>query len=205
MWPSFVWAHPHVWVDMRSDVVFNADGKISGVDVEWTFDDGYAAEALDGMDTNGDGEYSQDELVPLTKENMDSLKEYKYFTYMRSGDTLLPAALPIRAGQTYNGKKLQLHFEVPLKTPFDPHQGEFMLKVYDPEFFIDFEYPKKNPVGIEGDVPSGCKMIVKPVPTDAESTQTLAMLSTKDKQWKPENGEDFGSIFAQAVLVSCKP
>ena len=205
MWPSFVWAHPHVWVDMRSDVVFNADGKISGVDVEWTFDDGYAAEALDGMDTNGDGEYSQEELVPLTKENMDSLKDYKYFTYMRVGENLLPTETPIRAGQTYNGKKLQLHFEVPLKTPFDPRQRDFMLKVYDPEFFIDFEYLKKDPVGIESEVPNGCKVIVKPVPTDAESTQTLAMLSTKDKQWKPENGEDFGSIFAQAVVVTCQP
>ena len=60
---------------MHSDLVFASDGKVRGVDVEWTFDDTYAKEALDGMDTNGDGEYSQDELVPLTKENLEALKD----------------------------------------------------------------------------------------------------------------------------------
>lgn len=190
---------------MHSDVVMTADGKIEGVDVEWTFDDGYAAEALDGMDTNGDGEYSQDELAPLTKENMESLKAYDYFTFMRGDGKPLEAAPPIRAGQTYNGKKLQLHFEVPLKQPYDPRSGEFMVKVYDPEFFIAFDYTKKDPVGAVGNVPRSCGLKIKPVPTDAELNKTLAMLATKDKNWKPENGEDFGSLFAQPVVVSCKP
>ena len=66
--PAF--AHPHVWIAMRSDVVFNAKGEVSGIAVEWTFDDGYAQVALDGLDTNGDGVYSQSELEPLTQENL---------------------------------------------------------------------------------------------------------------------------------------
>jgi ABC-type uncharacterized transport system substrate-binding protein len=203
--PALAIAHPHVWVEMRTDVVFNNAGLIDGVNVEWSFDDGYAAEALTGMDTNGDGEYSQDELAPLTQENISSLKDYDYFTYMRSDEKALPAAPPINAGQTYTDDKLKLHFKVPLKTPFDPHTGDFMVKVYDPEFFIAFDYAKDMPVDTGGDIPADCKLIVKPLPTDAETTATLAMLSTKDKTWKPENGEDFGSIFAQPVLISCKP
>ena len=35
---------------MRTDVVFTDDGKISGINLEWSFDDGYAKQALDGMD-----------------------------------------------------------------------------------------------------------------------------------------------------------
>lgn len=188
---------------MRSDLVFGATGKIEGVDVEWTFDDAYAKEALDGMDTNGDGEYSQDELVPLTKENLDALKDYNYFTYFHTKNKKLEIGAPIRAGQTYNGK-LHLHFEVPLKEPIDPREEDVTLKIYDPEFFIAFDYGSADPVGTEGDVPNGCKMIVKPVPTDAELTATQTMLATKPKDWKPENGEDFGSMFAQPIIVSCK-
>ena len=94
---------------------------------------------------------------------------------------------------------------MPLKTPFDPHKGEFMVKVYDPEFFIAFDYAKEDPVDADGTVPPGCKVHIKPLLTDAEMNQTLAMLATKDKEWKPENGEDFGALFAQLVSVTCKP
>ena len=205
LWPVASNAHPHVWADMRSNLIFADDGKISGVNLEWTFDDAYAAEALAGMDTNGDGKYSPEELAPLTEENMKSLKGYNFFTLMKSGSKQLEAAPPIRAGQSYINKKLTLHFEVPLKVHFDPHKGEFMLKVYDPEYFIEFDYAKKQPVGVEGLIPSDCMMVLKPMPTTAESDQTLAMLSTKPIGWKPENGEDFGSIFAQPVLVTCNP
>ncbi len=201
--PNLAQAHPHVWVEMRSSVIFNAAGLIQGVNVEWSFDDVYAAEALTGMDANGDGEYSQDELKPLTAENMASLKDYDYFVFMRAGGKLLATAPPTNAGQTYNGKKLQLHFEVPLQTPLDPRKEEFMVKVYDPEFFIAFDYAKEQPIDSDGKIPDGCKVNINPLLTDGEMNQTLAMLATKDREWKPEAGEDFGSLFAQLVSVKC--
>ena len=46
----------------------------------------------------------------------------------------------------YSDGKLEMHFHVPLKTPLDPRQGQFVLKVYDPEFFIDFEYLNDKPL-----------------------------------------------------------
>jgi ABC-type uncharacterized transport system substrate-binding protein len=69
-------AHPHVWIDMSSDVVFDDTGMVAAINIEWTFDDGYAQMALDGLDTDGDGVYSASELEALTRENMDSLKDY---------------------------------------------------------------------------------------------------------------------------------
>ena len=189
---------------MQSSIVFTDDGLIKGVDVEWTFDDAYAQMALDGLDVDGDGLYSQDELAPLTKENIDSLKDYEYFTVMRANGEQQKIGAVTDVGQIYSNNKLTLHFQVPLATPLDPRKANFMLKVYDPEFFIDFEYPKDNPADVNGNMPKKCKLKVKPVPTDAELDQTRTMLSTKGKEWKPENNEDFGAMFAQAVLIECK-
>ncbi len=197
-------AHPHVWVEMRTDVVFTDDGKISGINVEWSFDDAYAQQALEGMDANGDGEYSAEELSALTKENIDSLKDYDYFNKMWGADTVLESAAPINAGQTYSNTKLMLHFTVPLVTPYDPRKGEFKVKIFDPEFFIAFDYAKDQPVGSDGKIASACKLDLKPLPTDEELNATQAMLATKGVDWKPENGEDFGSMFAQALVVTCK-
>ncbi|MFN0191741.1 MAG: DUF1007 family protein [Aestuariivirga sp.] len=197
-------AHPHVWVEMRSDVVFDDAGKISGVNIEWTFDDAYAQMALDGLDANKDGFYSEPEIAPLTKENMKSLKDYGYFTVMRLNGNLLEAGEAKEAGQLYANDKLKLHFHVPLKRPLDPRSGEFIVKVYDPDFFIALDYAKDEPVTVIGQMPQGCAMEVKPVPTDEELEQTREMLSTKGKDWKPENNEDFGAMFAQPVIVSCR-
>jgi len=201
---SEVQAHPHVWINMQSDVVFTDDGLIKGVDLEWTFDDGYTQMALDGLDVDGDGMYSQDELAPLTKENIESLKDYEYFTVMRANGEQQKIGEVTDYGQIWSNNKLTLHFQVPLMRPIDPKKEEFMLKVYDPEFFIDLEYPADDAVDVTGNIPPSCKLVVKPVPTDAELDQTRTMLATKGKDWKPEVSEDFGAMFAQAVSIACK-
>jgi len=197
-------AHPHVWIEMRSDVVFDDKGQITAMNLMWTFDDGYAQMALDGLDANGDGVYSSSELDPLTKENIASLKDYGFFTVMRYNGEKQALGEVTEYGQIWSNDKLQLHMRVPLKTPVDPAKGAFVAKVYDPDFFIAMDYAKDEPVTAIGAMPKNCAIVVKPVPTDAEIEQTRAMLATKGPDWKPENAEDFGALFAQPVTVECK-
>ena len=197
-------AHPHVWIEMQSDVVFTEDGLIKGVDLEWTFDDAYTQMALEGLDVDGDGLYSQDELAPLTKENIASLKDYEYFIVMRANGEQQKIGEITDFGQIWSNNKLTLHLQVPLEKPIDPKTQEFTFKVYDPEFFIAIDYVADDPVDVVGKMPESCKLMVKPVPTDADLDQTRTMLSEKGKDWKPENAEDFGAMFAQAVSIACK-
>ena len=200
---TLVSAHPHVWIEMQSDVVFTDDGLIKGVDLEWTFDDAYTQMALDGLDLDGDGTYSQAELAPLTKENIASLKDYEYFTVMRANGEQQKIGEVTNFGQIWSNNKLTLHLQVPLEKPIDPKKDEFVFKIYDPEFFIAIDYVKDDPVDVVGKLPESCKLVVKPVPTDAELDQTRTMLSEKGKDWKPEVSEDFGALFAQAVAIAC--
>lgn len=196
-------AHPHVWIAMRSDVVFNERAEITGIAIEWTFDDGYAQMALDGLDTNGDGVYSQNELDPLTQENLKSLKDYNYFVVPRVNGKIVNIGDPIDYGQIYSNGKLELHFTVPLAAPVDPRKAQFLYKIYDPEFFIAMDYVENDPVGILGTMPQGCRLRVEPVVSDQQLDQTRQMLSTKGVDWKPPEDEDFGGMFAQPALVIC--
>jgi ABC-type uncharacterized transport system substrate-binding protein len=196
-------AHPHVWVQMQSGVVVNSRGLIEGVDVKWTFDDAYTQTATEGLDANGDGVFSSEELRPLTKENIESLKEFEYFTVMRLKGERLPIAPVTESGQVFESGKLTLFFRVPLQKPVDPKTGEFTVKVYDPEFFIAFDYGGDEAAGVDGTLPKGCKLELKPLQTDEEMEQTRTMLSTKGTDWKPDTEEDFGAMFAQPVVVTC--
>jgi hypothetical protein len=42
-----------------------------------------------------------------------------------------------------------------------------------------------------------------PIPNGSNLNQTRLMLSAKGIDWKPDNNEDFGGMFAQAILIVC--
>ena len=173
--------------------------------MQWTTDKVYAKDALSGMDTNNDGIYEPEGLARLTQENLSALSEYDYFVSFRFNGEKQKNGTAVDGNQIYNPSdgRLTLLFTLPLLTPLDPHQGTVQLKGYDPEFFIDFEYVKVTPLVISKRLSAGCSAKLMPIPSDTSVDQTKLMLSTKGKDWKPENNEDFGSLFAQAGIVEC--
>src|SRR6184192_3387919 len=77
-------AHPHVWITATSQVIYAPDGSITGVRHAWTFDDMFSTYALQGIETKTKGAYSREELAPLAQTNVESLKEFGYFTFARA-------------------------------------------------------------------------------------------------------------------------
>ncbi len=76
-----VTAHPHVFVEARSKLVFDDSGMAIAVEQVFRFDDAFSAFAVQGFDTNGDGAYSREELGELAKVNVESMGDYGYFTF----------------------------------------------------------------------------------------------------------------------------
>jgi nickel/cobalt exporter len=74
-------AHPHVFVEARSKLVFDDAGNAIAVEHAFRFDDAFTAFAIQGFDTNGDGVYSRDELAELAKINIESMADFGYFTF----------------------------------------------------------------------------------------------------------------------------
>ena len=197
-------AHPHVWIEARSDVVFDERGLIVAVNHEWTMDEAYSEMATDGLDTDGDGLYSPQELEPLTKENIQSLKEYNYFTQMKSDSEEVAFGDVVEAGQLWSRKRLSLHFQMPLKEPVDPTKSKIYYRIYDPEFFISIEFPGKEAITALGGKPPGCTVELRDVVSNEETEQTRAMLATKGTDWQPPPEEEFGDMFAQPIVINCK-
>ena len=48
-------AHPHVWVTMKTIVVYGLDGAAIGVRQAWTFDDMYSTFATQGLGEQAEG------------------------------------------------------------------------------------------------------------------------------------------------------
>ncbi len=195
-------AHPHVWATVRSEIVFGPDQRITGIRHAWTFDEFYTAMAIEGLDTNKDGVYAKEELAPLAKVNVESLKEFDYFTFVRRGaeEKPLPLKEPVDYWVEYDKTVLTLHFTLPLESPLDAKAQEVVVDVYDPSFFVAFGFAPDAPVKITGTAAPSCMAEVqKP---DAESGgETKDLSEAFFSQLGPSS--NFGSQFAQTMTVKC--
>ena len=81
---SAAFAHPHVWVTVRSQIVFSPDGKVASVVHDWVFDEMYSSFATQGLAKPGEL-VKRDTFAPLAKENAGGLAEIGYFTTLKIG------------------------------------------------------------------------------------------------------------------------
>ena len=192
-------AHPHVWVTMKSAVVYGPDGSITGVRHAWTFDDMYSAFATQGLESKKKGEFTPEELKPLAKVNVESLKEYDFFTYAKANGKDVTFIEPIDYSLEFNSKDtvLTLHFVLPLKTPVKAKT--LNLEVFDPSYFVDFALAEKDAVSLEK-APAGCQLnLAKPQEMTKEMAQKLAEIPPD--QQIPNNS--YGAAFSNKISVKC--
>src|SRR6201996_5588886 len=108
-------AHPHVWVTLHSEILYAADGSMTGVRHAWKFDDMFSAYALQGIHHAKKGQYTREELTGLAQLNVNSLKEYDYFTFARGDGKKLKFGGPVDYWLEYTNPALVLPFNLPLK------------------------------------------------------------------------------------------
>ena len=192
-------AHPHVWVTMRSELVYGPDGSVTGVRHAWTFDDMFSAFATQGIDSKQRGVFTREELDPLAKTNVESLKDFDYFTVAQINgkkvDFLDP---PSGYYLDYKDQILTLHFTLPLKTPMKAQ--DVQIEISDPSYFVDFSFEKTNAVALVG-APAGCKLTVaRPEEMDPAMAAKLFQMAPDQKL---DPSQYLGAQFANRILVKC--
>jgi len=188
-------AHPHVWITASSEVIYAPDGSITGVRHAWTFDDMFSTYALQGLQTKTKGAYSREELEPLAQTNVESLKEYGFFTFAKADGKKAKFQEPVDYYLEYRDGRLTLHFTLPLKVPVKPR--ELVLDVFDPEFFIDFTFADKDPVKLVG-APASCQMTFQRPRDGSANAQKLG-----EQNFTSGDNSNYGAMFANKVRVEC--
>ena len=188
-------AHPHVWITATSELIYAPDGSITGVRHAWTFDDMFASYALQGLETRTKGVYTREELGPLAQTNVESLKEYGFFTFAKADGKKEKFLEPVDYFLEYKDAALTLHFTLPLKTPVKPKQ--LAVEVFDPEFFIDFGFAKNDPVTLVG-APATCQMKFQRPNDGAANAQKL-----DEQTFTGGQNSNYGAMFANKITVDC--
>ncbi len=194
---SAAWAHPHVFVEAQSELVYDTASNLTGVRQSWTFDENFSTFAVQGLDSKKDGKYTREDLADLAKTNVESLSEFGYFTSGKSSGKKLEFIDPKDPWLEFNNKKLTLHFLLPLKVPVSGRTVAF--EVSDATYYVDFNFIEKNPVTLSG-APSGCSVTMKKPPQlDAAKSKTLS----EDFFTQMSASSNYGANFATHALVVC--
>jgi len=190
-------AHPHVWVTMRTEVVYAPDGSITGIRHAWSFDDMFSTFATQGLESKEKGKFTRDELAPLAKVNVESLKEFDYFTYATADGKKAELAEPAPDyWLDYADEVLTLNFTLPFKTPLKAK--ELKVEIYDPTIFVDFSFAKEKPAQLVG-APK-CKLdVVLPREMTFAEGKKLSEIPVD----QPNTTMAWGAQFASKLLVHC--
>lgn len=191
-------AHPHVFVVAKSALVFDKDGKVAAIRQAWQFDEMYSAFVTEGL-ASPDKLATKQQMAPLAKTNVEQLAEFNWFTVAKLSGKKIGFEQPVDYSLEQTPDKLvTLRFTLPLKTP-ESAKPALTLTVYDPSYFVAFEFDDKSPVVMDG-APKGCSLsMVKPGSLDQTDKSKLS--ESYFANMSP--GKDFGLKLATRAVVAC--
>ncbi|MBK4217165.1 DUF1007 family protein [Paracoccus caeni] len=147
--PLMATAHPHVYIDAGLGLVYDGQGRLTGVEVEWAYDELYSLLIVEdlGLDQDGDGVLPEDERAALQGFDTDWEPGFDGRLYLLVNGQRQELLPPENFDADYrDGRVLSRHLR-PLAQPL-AGDAALTVQVHDPEFYVDFTIPKEP--GISG-------------------------------------------------------
>lgn len=190
-------AHPHAWIDIRSAVLLDGEGRVTAIEEEWLFDEFYTLFVLGGW--KGKAVDVAAQLKELARINLENLKPYGYFTEVHAGDSQVRFGTVTEFQTSLRDGRLWLQFVLPLDRIFDPKAEQLSFSIFDPTYYIEMLHMKDDVVAFRGGGADGCfGQITPPNPT----TEAVMLAAALDKNAQADN--TLGAIFAERVKVTCR-
>jgi len=191
-------AHPHAYIDVRVEVVFDGSGQVTGLRQSWLFDEGYTAFAAEGPDPVPEGMTEEELIGAVVGENLHSLAEYDYFTRVWRDREAVRLGKVAKGSWRMLGDRLEMIFELPFEKPVPVGQDSLVYAIFDPSYYIDMVHLDAKDAVRLVDAPEGCRHWIREPKPPLEAIERAAALDRFNTQ---DTG--LGFLFAQQVTVSC--
>ncbi len=195
-------AHPHIFITAELEVVFNDAGQMTGVRLNWTYDEFFSFMLTEdlGLDTDGDLSMTDDELAVLADNVLDWPADFGGDLYLTQRDA--PVALGPRQDATVeyrDGMVIERHFR-PLETPLDT-SWPVAVQVYDPFYYVAYEISPE--ISLSGS--EGCEVELRKADLEAAYSMVEELLYGRPASdvGPDEAFPEVGEAFADTVFVSC--
>lgn len=147
--PRLAVAHPHVFVDTETVLVFNKKGEAVSIEQIWQFDEMFSMTLIEDNDLDQNGTFDADDIVSLQENAFQNLAEYHYFTQlMNGGEDILDFTVSAFDATLNKDKTVTYRFTLDLPKALTP--SDLRLGVFDPEYYVDFAYKKGGELAFKG-------------------------------------------------------
>ncbi|MGL4309958.1 MAG: DUF1007 family protein [Paracoccaceae bacterium] len=195
-------AHPHVFVDVTVALIFDADGRLSGLRVSWSYDELYSLMLIEerGLDADGDGALTPAENTRIQGFDMNWEAGFAGDSSLVQGGRTLELSPPQQTTAEYrDGRLISTHLRQ-IVQPVDPAAGPIVMQAYDPSYYT--AYSIEMPLTVEGRADCTAQVFA-PDPADI-SDEFLAALDEQMGESMPV-GEfpSVGAAFSDEIRVAC--
>lgn len=196
---SFLFAHPHSWVNVTSDFVINENDALVEVRQRWIFDAFYSAITLDDLRK----QFPTDAMAlkVFSDDVVNNMERVNYFSHLKQGARNIPITRPYKWNlSTFKiGDEELLVLEMLFKVPETPLTvSSIEWSVYDPTYYVDMRHDDIDKIRILNIGTSECQPeLEEPNPTDEQ----ILYAASLDVNQKDTAG--LGQVFAQKVTLSC--
>lgn len=194
-------AHPHSWIDLRSEAVFDGEGRLAALHETWLFDEYYTTfvfeHAMKGK--NSKGKPTQADIDTLTRKNIKNLTPYGYFTRIHADGNILATSPAEEVNAALLGNRLEMRFTLTLASP-QPVMGHAVFyAIFDPTYFIEMLHAETpGAIRLTG-APENCSHTVTPPSPTVEDVIRASKLDPTQSA-----GDTLGEVFAEKVEIVCK-
>ncbi|SEI66635.1 ABC-type uncharacterized transport system, substrate-binding protein [Allopseudospirillum japonicum] len=191
-------AHPHAWIDLRVQVLFNQEKQIVGLRQAWQLDPMYSLMVLEDMQAHASEQASLDaQLDTFGAQMIQNLAAYQYFSVIYvQGQRINTRPVQDFSIRHVNGR-VELMFELLLDQASDFSSG-LEYRIYDPTYYIEMLHTEEAPALSLQNPPIDCQTnIISANPTQEEIDRAAALDRTQEA---PDN---LGVIFAETAVIRC--
>ena len=196
-------AHPHVFVDTALRAIFDADGKLTHLDITWRYDEFYSLLVTEdmGLDDDYDGELTEAEIARLKGFDMQWIEGFNGDLEVSQSGQVLPLSGPTDFTAGFDdGRITTTHRRAVLK-PVDGRTAPIIIKPFDATYYTAYEITSK--VVVEG--AEGCRARVRMPDMTADLSALQEELAELDVNTDPEDVglPNLGAALAAEAIVTC--
>lgn len=192
-----VFAHPHMWIDLKTEVIFEESNHIVGIYQEWLFDDFYSTALLEDAAKHPEG--VEKGLRTEVSQIFAGLQSWNYFTQIMVDTNEVKAKEVQQFDTEVRGNRVWVSFTTQLETPAHAETQHFTYAIFDPTYYIEMYHFDEAVITFQGEAPKGCRSEIRQADPSSEAI-SLSQSPTLDTQPDMSVGE----LFAETVVVICK-
>lgn len=183
-------AHPHMWVEGKVQVLFDAQGQVIGVTQTWMFDEMFSSYAKQGLPEGTDKRPPQADLDQIGTSWIEALADpmSHYFTNITHGNREVPTgpAQRVRVDWNTDTEQMSLSFELPFLTPVTPDDRPLVVSVSDPTFYVAYSFESPDAIELLA-APERCQASYEmPQRLDTQTAQRLASIGPDVTELPPD-------------------